>query len=103
MDNTQIPEIHGDIIYKAYRLGGKYQRFVGSWSRQISFITNWFGHEKSMGGQAGCYHSISDLKRSVSSNGLGKKNYEIWKFHVGKLDSEIPWFPPEKVYDPRDV
>jgi len=42
---------------------------------------------------------VDSVKNAAKSNGIKKGTYEIWKFHIGVLpDSEIPWFPPTKVY-----
>lgn len=59
----------------------------------------WWGYYRSYGGERGVWRDVDSAKRAARSNGIKKGTYEIWKFHIGLLpDSEIPWFPPTKVY-----
>ena len=87
-----------------YRLWVTRDRGVyGQWNpatrnREISDQPHWFVHYGSYGGLRGVWDDVNGVKQSARSNGIKKGTYEIWKFHMGRPDSLVPWFPPEKVY-----
>ena len=60
--------------------------------------TGWFGRGQSYGGFMGFWPDVGRVMESAKSNGIRRGTYEVWKFHIGLPDSEVPWFPPTKVY-----
>jgi hypothetical protein len=89
-----------DIGYRIWVLTGQTTR---EWDPVIRISTptdqpHWFVQHSSYGGLRGVFDDIDGAKNSARSNGIKKGTYEIWKFHMGRPDSSIPWFPPEKVY-----
>ena len=60
--------------------------------------TGWHGHYGSYGGERGVWMDVRSAKAYAKSKGIKKGTYEVWKFHIGLSDSEVPWFPPTKVY-----
>lgn len=67
-----------------------------------SYITDstprWLSNSRSYGGERGVFSDIENAKNSARAHAVKKGTYEIWKFHMGLPTSEVPWFPPEKVY-----
>lgn len=68
------------------------------------------------GGEQQCFHDIKGARYYMSRNygpgprswyyfsakpsmkGQGGTEYEIWAFHVGRDESDLPYFPPTLVY-----
>lgn len=83
---------HPDIAYRV-RSSKLHTQYCST-----GLIAKWHGKYKSVGGERGCFSNIQTARQSIAQYLPGTK-YEIWKFHIGTVDSEIPYFPPEKVYE----
>lgn len=57
----------------------------------------WFGSHRSQIGIYGVAPSVYTARKSARANGIKKGTYEIWKIHIGDINSKTPYFPPEKV------
>lgn len=84
---------HPDIIYRVQTAASK-----PTYCTHGYINTAWHGKYSSIGGKRGCFTDVDVARKSIAQYMPGTK-YEIWKFHVGKVDSDIPYFPPEKVFE----
>lgn len=90
-------DMHPDIMYRVFCKTPREQwEWDGTGAKRI--VTNWYMNFTPSSGPRGCYSSVKSARTSASrAREIG--GYEIWKFHIGLPDSEIPWFPPEKVFE----
>jgi hypothetical protein len=65
---------------------------------RVRLPLEWCGHYRSYGGERGVWMDVRSAKAYAKSKGIKKGTYEVWRFHIGLPDSEVPWFPPTKVY-----
>lgn len=84
---------HPDVGYRIYLTN----KINSMYTKEKWINTPWFTVYKGAGGDRGVYTDINSAKRSAKSYGFNK--YEIWKFRIGLPNSEVPFFPPTKVYE----
>lgn len=70
---------------------------IGYRVKNLDSASPWFGSYTSQLGMCGMAECIHDARLSASANGMKKGTYEIWKMHIGDINSRTPYFPPEKV------
>jgi len=82
-------QVHPDLGYRIKILEPRagYQDEVG-----------WFRRAQSYGGERGVWVCLENARNAAKANGIKQGTYEVWRFHIGLSDSELPWFPPTKVY-----
>jgi len=87
---------HPDIGYRIKWANPTYPSH--QWCRATMISTPWAATYYGAGGDRGVYVDIQAAKMSMSCRRLNEP-YEVWKFHIGGPDSDIPYFLPEKVYE----
>lgn len=88
---------HPDVVYRL-KIKGTPKQFA-YFFQPPNNETSWFVRPISncTGGYMGCYATLRDARISASRQRISQ--YTVYMIHVGDMDSDVPYFPPQLVFE----